>query len=371
MISTSQREHLTYTLIGQVIVTLLSVVVAWKYILPGIITINESIATTEQTIEKYKDAVDKWYSVSELTAILWGMPNSEELIKIIQATDQAQINTTLQKNGNGDYLTWLKNAINSSEDDKKKLAQAKKKINSILPTMSPMSARVDEENITLKWYISYMERVLIKGFNFDTNMALWIQSLAYGNAGNGVPSTIGTFDLRLDFKARNSDIIRFIDYVNASWEPDILTNTGLLSEDSIPEIMSNPLMTMESFALQSPLDARDGEKQNSGRATVRLYLRGASKDEITYLRDNLQVRKDELQINTTAAIKRCKESTTLCTQIADLEAFQKKYNEFIRGVSDVKKWGIWIEDIYNITQQVNSLRSLETEFESFSSPLSR
>jgi hypothetical protein len=44
-----------------------------------------------------------------------------------------------------------------SGDDKNKLIQAKQKLNSILPTLSPISNNFDEENITLKEYVKYIE----------------------------------------------------------------------------------------------------------------------------------------------------------------------------------------------------------------------
>jgi hypothetical protein len=113
--------------------------------------------------------------------VLGGMGNKEELIKIIQATPE-ETKIALQKVGTSDYITWLKNTINASDEDKQKLVQAKKKINSILPTMSPISGSIDEENITLKEYILFIEREILKRFELDSNMSLGIQGLTYGNA---------------------------------------------------------------------------------------------------------------------------------------------------------------------------------------------
>lgn len=70
------------------------------------------------------------------------------------------------------------------------------------------------------------------------------------------------FDLRLDFRAPNEDVKRLVDFINTSGNPEILSQSGLLSEDQIPEIMSNPLITMESFSLQDSLDLNNPKKVN-------------------------------------------------------------------------------------------------------------
>jgi hypothetical protein len=153
----------------------------------------------ESAITSYKEVKDKWYSYEQVTGILAAMPEKEELMKIMQATPE-ESRVALQKDWNGDYLPWLKNTINASDEDKQKLVQAKKKINSILPTMSPISGSIDEENITLKEYILFIEREILKRFELDSNMSLGIQGLTYGNAWNGIPTGIGTFDLESEFQ---------------------------------------------------------------------------------------------------------------------------------------------------------------------------
>ena len=156
-------------------------ILTWQYIIPGFAQISDDITLAETSISSYAETKEKGYDYSRLTGVLGGMGNKEELIKIIQATPD-QTKTALQKVGTSDYITWLKSAINASDEDKKKLMQAKKKINSILPTMSPMSASIDEENITLKEYILFIESKILKEFELDSNMSLGIQGLAYGNA---------------------------------------------------------------------------------------------------------------------------------------------------------------------------------------------
>lgn len=371
MISTSQREHLTYTLIWQTVTIFAVGIIVWQYIIPGFATINTNLIDANNKVGSYLEANETWYDYARVSAILTELWNKEELLKIVQATPE-ETRKALQKVWNSDYLIWIKNAINASDEDKKKLIQSKKKINSILPTMSPISANIDEENITLKQYIKFIEwRILLK-YGLDSNIALGIQSLTYWNPGNKTPSNIWMFDFRLDFKASNENIKDFIDFINESWNTDILTSSWLLTEDQIPEIMSNPLITMESLSLQDTLDMSNPKKLNSGRTTIRFYVRWASKDDVTYLRENLRSRKAELGKRVDIAVNDCQKNVVLCSQLSRLTDFQKKYTEFLRGV-----WGEWIEwggsinDIYALSQQVNSLRSLEAEFTSFNAKISQ
>lgn len=371
MISTSQKEHLTYTLIGQSLTLTAVVLIIWQYIIPGFAQIDRSLEKAVKEISSYNEARDKWYDYGRLTAILTEMWNKDELIKIIQATPD-ETKKALQKEWRGEYLSWIKNAINASEEDKKKLAQSKKKINSILPTLSPISANIDEENITLKQYIKFIEWRLFKDFNLDTNMSLGIQALNYGGMSAGIPSSIGTFDLRLDFKAPNEDVKRLIDFINTSGNPKILSQSWLLTEDQIPEMMSNPLITMESFSLQDTLDLNNPAKINAWRMGIRFYLRGGSKDDVTYLKDSLRTRKEELSRKVESTINECQKNEMLCSQLPRLKKFQGKYREFIRGIAEESNTsGIGINDIYSISQEVISLRNLESEFESFNAKVTQ
>ncbi len=237
--------------------------------------------------------------------------------------------------------------------------------------MSPISGSIDEENITLKEYILFIEREILKRFELDSNMSLGIQGLTYGNAWNGIPTGIGTFDLVLNFKSSNERVKELIDFVNLSGNTEILTQSGILDSQDIPEIMSNPLITMEAFSLQDPLDLKNPDKINNWRVTIRFYVRGSSMDDVTYLRENLKTRKDELLANINSAVSGCQQNEVLCSQLEALQEFQKKYNEFLRGVSETDTWGGSINDIYSLSQQVNALRTFETEFESFNTQLSK
>lgn len=95
----------------------------------------------------------------------------EELVKIIQAAPK-ETESAIRKVGSGDYIVWLRSAIGNSEEDRRKLIQAKQKLNSILPTLSPIGSSIDEENITLKEYIRFIEGSILKAFDISSNIPL-------------------------------------------------------------------------------------------------------------------------------------------------------------------------------------------------------
>ena len=70
-------------------------------------------------------------------------------------------------------------------------------------------------------------------------------------------------EFRLDFKASNEDILKFIEFINETGQPDILSFTGELRKDDLPDAMSNPLITMESLSVQERLDPDNPTKENS------------------------------------------------------------------------------------------------------------
>ena len=70
--------------------------------------------------------------------------------------------------------------------------------------------------------------------------------------------------------------------------------------------MSNPLIIMTNFSLQNVLDADNPNGENSGRATLRFYVRGISKDDLLYLRETIKSRQEEFSRKITESLKKKK-----------------------------------------------------------------
>jgi hypothetical protein len=357
MISTSQKEHLTYSLILQCAILAGAWIIGWTYILPWIEKINASEESAKASITRYNTIKDVWLSFDDLGRKLANVKWKEELLKLIRSAPD-DTRTVIAKTGKGEYIQWLNASILDSDEDKKKLAQAKQKINSILPTMSPISNSINEEYITLKEYIKFIEGKFLSAFNIKSNIVLGIQSVAYSTTK--WISSVGTFDLWLDFRATNKNIQNLITYVNESGNPAILSFTGILTEDKIPKILSNPLMTIEALSLENMLDSKRPDAINNGRVTIRFYVRGSSTEDIIFLKEAIVSRQESLKKEIQVAIDECKKQDLLCTELTRLESFQKKYTEFVRSI-DATKW-VQSVDISILGQTASSLRALDDEF---------
>lgn len=237
-------------------------------------------------------------------------------------------------------------------------------MNSIIPTLSPVSGNIEGKNLTLKEYIRYIEQSILAKYNFESNMVLGLQGITFGVKEQGMPESIGTFLFQIDFKGKNSDIASFIDYINKSGNPELLTSTGKLSESQLPPMMSNPLLTIQSFSLQNTIDPTKPNEENSGRASIRFYVRGVSKDDLTYLKENIRTRQEALSKLVTESVTACKQNGSLCTYSKDLITFQEKYNQFNLASSNVQYSTQGNDEIYVLNQRITTIKSLENELKS-------
>ena len=162
-------------------------------------------------------------------------------------------------------------------------------------------------------------------------MILSLQDAHPWNSTDGIPENIGSFEIQLSFKAKNKDITSFVHFINESGNPYLLTDSGitmntLLPTEKIPGLMSNPLITLTSFNLESALDPSKSDDDNAGRASLRIYIRWISKDDISYLKENVRNREQELWNNLAKAIVECKGKWPLCWETAKrLAVFFRKY----------------------------------------------
>jgi hypothetical protein len=126
--------------------------------------------------------------------------------------------------------------------------------------------------------------------------------------------------------------------------------------------MSNPLMTIEAFSLQNTISSGRPNDMNVGRIQIRFYIRGSSLDDIIFLKDNLKTRYETLTAEIEKSLDECKKNEILCSQRIQLQEFQKKFLEFTRSIDARNSAVSSSDEIYVLTQQMNSLKSLEQEF---------
>ena len=373
MISTSQKEHLTYTLIGQVWTLIGALFLAMYYIFPGMETMSTNLANANTAIDSYKQIEQHGFTSTQLWAKLAKNTEYSELVKIIQA-DPKGTESALKgadpkypKSESESYLSWVKTAITKNDDAKRGLIIQKAKLNSILPNLNPISGNIDEEYINLKQYVRFIENQILDKFNFSATTNIGMQAITFWNATNQMPANVGMFEFRLDFDGNNGDILDFIKYINKSGDPAILMDEGtgstnLLTEKA-PPIMDNPLITISSFSIKNALDPNNRTGQNSGRISINFYVRGGSKDDISYLKENIKTRRTNLEKNIADALKECKNNTILCASYTKrLDVFAQKYTEFSRSADAVQSSIAWNDSIYGLAEQAITIQSLENDF---------
>lgn len=357
MSTKNKREELVHSLLWQSTVIIFVLIGSWMYTIPKYIALSESINKTNDLIWEYQSVNMEGIPYTKLDWLLsskWKI----ELLSIIQSAPKETQNV-IKKVWWDPYLTWLTNEINKSSTDEIKLKVKKARLNSILPTLNPISNNVIQETITLKKYIAFIEKNFMKEFSIENNAALGIQWVKYGKKWTSMPETIGSFDINITFKTTNAEITRMIDYINSLGKYDILNDTSITSSWGTPAVMTNPLAMIDSFSLEAALDPSKPNDKNSGNMTIRFFVRGSSIADIAFLSENIKSRKEALGNKIKSTLDACIGELT-CPRKKDLVAISNKFNEFNRATENLK-YNAWTE-IYWYSSELESILAIENEF---------
>lgn len=253
--------------------------------------------------------------------------------------------------------------MNASEDAKIRLTSDEAKINSIIPTLSPLSNSQSGMNVTLRDYVSFLEQKILKDHNIVSMSPVGIDGVKYQEAENGgLSSPIGQFSADINFKATNANIKKLLDTVGKMGEPSIFDNTEILSNP--PAIMSNPLVTVESLSLKDILDSDFPNSLNEGQIRLTFYVRGSSNTDRDYLIEGFNKKKIALATEINTSVENCQK--TNCVSLESLLAVQKKFQKFDNSLQSVLKSvnDNTIRVAYIIAGQIQTLQSIRSEFES-------
>lgn len=124
--------------------------------------------------------------------------------------------------------------------------------------------------------------------------------------------------------------------------------------------MSNPLALIDSISLENPLDLTKLNEKNSGRMTIRFYIRGSSATDIVYLRSAVTARNVALGKNIELKLTDCTKNVT-CPNTVKLQALSKKYKEYNSSVTNTKRAAVGTELMYSLSAELDSVVSLEDE----------
>lgn len=358
MSTRNQREQLIHSATWQISIIVGVFIATWLYTVPLYTNISEWVTDTNIAIDKYLSTSKDWISYDTLIQKLKENSWKTDLLDIIESAPIAT-QEVIKKVGWAPYLTWLDENITSSSDEKNKLTIKKARLNSILPTLSPISNNLIEETINMKKYISFIETNILKEFELDSNAALWIQAISYWKKGTDTPEEIGSFNTELTFKSTNANISKLIDYINSLGHPEILLETGSIINETPPEVMSNPLAIIDTLSLNDSLDMNNPNAENNGRVVIKFYVRGSSTSDVTLLSETIRLRREDLGKKITDLSKKCSLENT-CSHKKEFETLTRKFDEFSRVTKSIKLTP-WIEWVYKLSDQLDSIISLENE----------
>lgn len=100
-------------------------------------------------------------------------------------------------------------------------------------------------------------------------------------------------------------------------------------------------------------------KENAGRITLRMYIRGASKTDKQFLVDTFNKRRDAINATLAQKLQECTNSSSPCSDLASYTELQKKIQDLTEGTENNKNESV--EGIYFISQQIQSLKEIEEQ----------
>ncbi len=368
MISSSQREHLVYTLTGQVSLIFLFIGWALYYVLPWRANIAEAQVVANSKITEFNVLKKDGLTIDAVKRIASTSNQYEELLKIIGISWQNAANAITKDSPDMEYLDWIKGKVAGSDSDKAILVRTKTLINSIIPTMSSAGS-IEEEMLTLKGMIIFIEGKFIKQFNVQSTSPIGISGMNFWKVKD-LPDGIGYLDIKLEVTGTSDNIMRLIRYINKSGDPTALlaeegnsaVDSRLLQDQStLPKILENPLITITQFSLQDLPTNLGPNEENTGRLSLRLYLRGWAPQDIRSFQNQLIARIDRLITTIQDQQDKCKNTPSLCTNEEKNKVNNEKLRIIRKGMNDAikNKGGLW--QIYVLSQFFNTIKNLEDE----------
>lgn len=370
------REQLTYKAILQITFILIAVLLTIFYTQPKLAEVNDKVAQANITLENYKKLNENGIEFNVLKNKIKTVGWYESLIALIdenieEANNQPkdisedkkmpEVKNIIKKEGNDPYLTWLTSVSNSTTEEKEKIKIEKSKINTILPTLSPITDSTNEESVTLRNYIAYVEQNILKKYNILSFSPLGITGINYNENQKDSKNPIGNFQLELNFNTSSDNVAKLIEYIKTSGKPDILDKNY---NWTIAGIMSNPLITIDSLSVNDTFE-KNSTKDITGKMTFSFYIRGSHTSDQLYIFESLIRKQNEFEAEIKKSIESCKTSGT-CSNIEKLENISKKFDELNRSFKTIyeAKKGNTLEAMYLLTQQIQSLKLIESEYKS-------
>lgn len=350
---------------------LASVILTMMFTMPKLDEVNAQAKETNAVISKFESIQKNGIPFSELESSIKQTGNNSELLDLVK-TSPEETKKAIVKEGDEPYMAWLSTASTKNAEDKLKLQKAKARINTIVPTLSPINGNIEEQNITLRDYITFIEQNILANFNIKSLSPLGMSSIVYEkekeeenedkNAPKKPLNPIGYFLVDLNFESTNKNISELLDFIHTIGNPEILSSKDIHKE--IPPVMSNPLITVDAIALDQILDPQSPSKANSGRITLKFFVRGSSPSDSTFLVEAFNKQRDELEKNISEKLAQCEKDPATCAHINAIQKLNTRFQRFKQSFAKTlsENQNNSIEIVYLVAEQLPTLKVLKDEF---------
>lgn len=279
---TSNQEQLKYTVGLQIGVTIAAIVFTMMYTRPKFETIQAQTVATNAVLQKYEQMYNEGISYSLLSDAVTRVGNNAELSELIVKNPEKVKEFLAKTDAEKSYSDWLSAQMNASEDDKIRFLDAQTKINSIIPSLSPISNHQNAKSVTLRDYVTFVEKELLSQHGIQSDSPVGIVGVKYQEDEEGnIKHPVGEFLATFSIKGTNGNIWKMLNFLAPLGNPALLFEEGIAK--NLPAVMSNPLVTIDKITLKDIPTASNFDAMNEGQLVLKFYVRGSSTMDMNYL----------------------------------------------------------------------------------------
>ena len=361
-----KRDRMIRGIISNCIILIASGVYIIMIILPKYTETTAMIETINNTVQDIsslkKDGVNKQI----FTDLLARQGKTKEIPATI-FTNPEKLDKALRKpiEVKTDYLSWLIEENGKINLLDKEIQLNNQILGNIIPVFINWYSKsgindidIGTENdinidhqITIRSFISYIEKHILEKYSFTSYAPIGIANISFPDKKD-TSVNIGSFKITLDFKAKNNDIISFIDATQQSGK--LAIRNGKLSVDSSINTstwnnlkwlssLSNLLIGINSLSLVDMPTILSAE--NNGTIVLEFYVEGMNYQKVLVLRSLLLAKFDSLQKLIKEKWSLCAKSgnplcndsitngavTTIKGLIKNMNTLQQKFDAFRKG----------------------------------------
>lgn len=307
-----------------IILNVIAIFIFWAifmyWIYPSHSEMLEKIDQANATFSKNNEIKSNWFSYDELYQIMntkWFQKDILDLMK-----DRTKAEQAIKKTWWWDYISWLNSEIAKNTVLTSEISKNEKIIWNILPvfyqywsTQWSTSTQIKQQ-ISLENFINFVENNILRKFRINSFSTLWIDNITFGsddptqtqsNSRNIKDDSVWSFVLKLEFEAKNEDLVNFLDNIQKSWKLNIvdwkLANQVSASNIDTYSNLDNLLITVDNLVLKDSIS--NAWEKNSWNIALRFYVRWIWYEQYMTIQSRISNRFNALYTNILTKSKLC------------------------------------------------------------------